>query len=90
MKVINSSIGEIKTVEELKAGDCYIFHGRIYMKIDLPEYAKVIVDDEEKLRMVKEQFNGEQISLVTDPSSGKVIFVKNSAKVKLINPVLKY
>ena len=89
MKVINSNIGEIKTIEELKAGDCYIFHGRVYMKIEFPEGVNVVVHNEEIARTFKEQPE-EKHSIVVDPSSGKVIFVKNSAKVKLVNPTLKY
>ena len=71
MKIINRT----KKISELENGRCYIFHERIYMKIDME---------------CPESTEEEPMCYVVDPSNGHVIAVKSSMTVKLIDPNLSY
>ena len=71
MRIVNRT----KKIGDLESGRCYMFHDRIYMKIDIE---------------CPESTEEEPMSYVVDPSNGHCISVKNSSSVKLVDPDLSY
>ena len=71
MKIFNRT----KKISELESGRCYMFHERIYMKIDME---------------CPESTEGEPMCYVVDPSNGHCISVKGSMQVRLVDPSLSY
>lgn len=75
MRIVNNDKAITKTLGELKGGDCYMFHGRIYMKIELP---------------CPESTEEEKLVYVVDPSNGSTLSVKETIVVKPVDPTLTY
>lgn len=71
MKIIN----KMKKIEELESGKCYLFHGRIYMKIDLK---------------IPDSTEDESMCYVVDPANGHCLAVDGETPVKVIDPSLSY
>lgn len=71
MRIVNKT----EKISELNNGACYLFHGKVFIKIDLE--CKEMIDDE-------------TMCYAVDLVNGHCIAVKNSSFVKIIDPSLSY